>query len=103
MRAVSSHVVHLPDLDRFTESVGHVRAYVRGEPGAHGALMDTARRDPEGTTASLVALGAVLLDIAAGAFAMRPDEVLDKVSAQVAGTSPLRSVSPVDGTVPRQP
>ena len=79
----------MPDHARFAEAVRAVQAYVRSEPGAHSALMDTARRDPEGMTASLVALGAVLLDIAAGAFALTPDEMLDKVAARVAEGSDL--------------
>lgn len=64
-------------------TVAHVQSYVRHEPGAYSALMQTARVDPEGTTTSLVALGAVLLDLAAGAFSMSPDEMLAKVSAQI--------------------
>jgi hypothetical protein len=79
----------LPDHGRFTEALGAVQAYVRSEPGAHTALMDAARRDPEGMTVSLVALGAVLLDIAAGAFRLTPDEMLDKVAAQIADRSDL--------------
>ena len=73
-----------PDLTRFEATLTAVQAYVRSEPGAHAVLMDAARRDPEGTTASLVALGAVLLDIAAGAFRLTPDEMLEKVARQVA-------------------
>ena len=74
----------VPDADRFTEALRAVQAYVRSEPGAHTSLMEAARRDPEGMTGSLVALGAVLLDIAAGAFRLTPDEMLEKVAAQVA-------------------
>ena len=81
--------VPVPDLARFADTVRAVQAYVRSEPGAHSSLMDTARRDPEATTLSLVALGAVLLDIAAGAFRMTPDEVLDKVAARVTEGSDL--------------
>ena len=82
----------MPDRARFADTVRAVQAYVRSEPGAHSSLMQTARRDPEGTTTSLVALGAVLLDIAAGAFRLTPDEMLDKVAARVAegGELPLR-------------
>ena len=72
-----------PELARFTETVRAVQAYVRSEPGAHSALMSSARQDPEGVTAALVSLGTVLLDIAAGAFQLSPDEVLEKVAAQV--------------------
>ncbi len=78
-----------PDLARFAGTVRAVQSYVRSEPGAHSSLMEAARQDPEGTTLSLVALGAVLLDIAAGAFRMTPDEVLDKVAARVAEGSDL--------------
>lgn len=74
----------MPETARFSATLRAVQAYVRSEPGAHGSLMETARRDPEGTTTSLVALGAVLLDIAAGAFALTPDEMLEKVAAGVA-------------------
>lgn len=95
--------MHLPAADRFTESVRHVQAYVRSEPGAHAALMAAARQDPEGMTASLVGLGAVLLDIAAGAFSLSPDEMLDKVSARVAASSQGRSVSPLGLDLPVQP
>ena len=69
---------------RFAQTLRAVQAYVRAEPGAHAALMETARRDPAGMTASLVSLGTVLLDIAAGAFRLTPDEMLDKVAAHVA-------------------
>ena len=81
--------VPLPGVERFGEALDHVQRYVRSEPGAHASLMDAAHRDPEGMTLSLVALGAVLLDIAAGAFRLTPDEVLDKVSAQVAADAGL--------------
>ena len=74
---------HAPDSASFVRTVAHVQSYVRSEPGAYTALMTTANADPEGTTSSLVALGAVLLDLAAGAFSMSPDEMLAKVSAQI--------------------
>ncbi len=74
----------LPDAASFTKAVRAVQAYVRSEPGAHGRLMAAAREDPELVTSSLVALGAVLLDIAAGAFELTPDEMLEKVAARVA-------------------
>lgn len=77
--------VPVPERARFAETVRAVQAYVRSEPGAHSSLMETARRDPEATTLSLVALGAVLLDIAAGAFQLTADEMLEKVAAGVAG------------------
>ena len=82
-------IIPAHDSARFAQSLRAVQAYVRSEPGAHAALLDTARRDPEGTTSSLVALGAVLLDIAAGAFRLTPDEMLDKVAAHVAEGSHL--------------
>ena len=69
---------------RFGETVRAVQAYVRSEPGAHSSLMAAAREDPEAMTVSLVALGTVLLDIAAGAFHLTPDEMLEKVAQQVA-------------------
>lgn len=74
---------HAPDQASFVRTVAHVQAYVRSDPGAYTALMTTANEDPEGTTTSLVALGAVLLDLAAGAFSMTPDEMLAKVSAGI--------------------
>jgi len=76
---------HAPDLASFTQTVAHVQSYVRSEPGAYAALMATAHEDPAGTTTSLVALGAVLLDLAAGAFSLTPDEMLAKVSAGISG------------------
>jgi hypothetical protein len=79
VETISAH-----DPARFAQTVRAVQAYVRADPGAHAALLETARRDPEGTTVSLVALGTVLLDIAAGAFGLTPDEMLDKVAARVA-------------------
>ena len=78
-----------PDHARFADTVRAVQAYVRSEPGAHSSLMEAARRDPEGTTTSLVALGALLLDIASGAFSLTPDEMLEKVAARVAEGSDL--------------
>lgn len=73
-----------PDVARFGETVRTVQSYVRSEPGSGAALRAEARRDPEGTALSLVALGAVLLDLAAGAFSLTPDQMLDKVAAHVA-------------------
>lgn len=73
-----------PDAATFARTVAHVQSYVRSEPGAYAALMTAAHEDPAGMTTSLVALGAVLLDIAAGAFSLSPEEMLDKVSAGVA-------------------
>jgi hypothetical protein len=66
-----------------------VQSYVRSEPGAYSALVTAAEEDPVGTTTSLVALGAVLLDMAAGAFSLTPDEMLAKVSAGIVGHDEL--------------
>jgi hypothetical protein len=91
MRAASSYCrrVQTTTTEHFTDTVALVQAYVRSEPGAHSRLMAAARSDPDGMTASLVALGAVLLDIASGAFSLTPDEVLEKVAARVAEGSDL--------------
>lgn len=67
----------------FAATVRYVRGYVRHEPGAWSALAALARADPEGTTRALLALGTVLLDVAAEAFQLRPEEMLAKVSATV--------------------
>ncbi|MBK5305388.1 MAG: hypothetical protein JJD92_01730 [Frankiaceae bacterium] len=80
---------HGPDLQAFTRTVAHVQAYVRREPGAYADLVAAAEQDPIGTTTSLVALGAVLLDMAAGAFSLTPDEMLTKVSAGIVGSDDL--------------
>ena len=73
-----------PDARTFATTVDLVQAYVRREPGAWAALSAAAREEPDGTTRSLLALGTVLLDIAADAFRLTPDEVLDKVAANAA-------------------
>ena len=73
-----------PDPATFTRHLGLVQAYVRSESGSHSALMVAANADPEGMTTSIVALGAVLLDIAAGAFDLTPEQMLDKLAAGVA-------------------
>ncbi|MCU1589672.1 MAG: hypothetical protein JWP11_928 [Frankiales bacterium] len=78
---------HGPDLAAFTRTVAHVQSYVRAEPGAYSSLITAAEADPAGTTTSLVALGAVLLDIAAGAFSLSADEMLAKVSAGITGAT----------------
>ena len=72
-----------PDLASFTRTVASVQSYVRGEPGSYRALVAAAEEDPAATTMSLVALGAVLLDVAAGAFSLTPQEMLAKVSAGI--------------------
>ncbi len=73
-----------PDPVTFTRHFALVQAYVRSQPGSHTALMRAANDDPEAMTTSIVALGAVLLDIAAGAFDLTPEEMLDKLAAGVA-------------------
>ena len=78
-----------PEIVRFRQTVRAVQAYVRDEPGAHSDLMSSTRRDPEAMTASLVSLAIVLLDLAAGAFHLTPDEVLEKVAVQVADDADL--------------
>ena len=78
-----------PDLHSFTRTVAHVQSYVRSEAGAYSTLVAAAEEDPVGTTTSLVALGAVLLDIAAGAFSLTPDEMLAKVSAGIIGSEDI--------------
>ena len=77
-----------------TRTVAHVQSYVRSEPGAYSALVTLAEEDPVGTMTSLVALGAVLLDISAGAFSLSPDEMLAKVSAGIAGHDNTLSLAP---------
>src|SRR4051812_33918359 len=57
-----------PDPDTFGRHFALVQDYVSSRPGSHAALMTAAREEPEAMTMSIVALGAVLLDIAAGAF-----------------------------------
>lgn len=84
VRGVDIPLPPSPDAASFRRTVEHVQSYVRSEPGAYSALVTAAQDDPAGTTMSLVALGAVLLDIAAGAFSLTPDEMLDKVSAGIA-------------------
>lgn len=76
-------VSHVPEPAAFVRAVDLMTAYVRREEGAYAGLMVAAHDDPEGMTQSLIALGAVLLDIAAGAFSLRPDEMLEKVSVGI--------------------
>ena len=73
-----------PDAQVFSTTVDRVQAYVRREPGAWSALSEAASADPQGTTRALLALGTVLLDIAAGAFRLTPEQVLEKVAASAA-------------------
>jgi len=70
----------LPDHATFTRHLQLVRDYVQSAPGSHSALMAAARAEPEQVTMSIVALGAVLLDIAAGAFHLTADQMLEKVA-----------------------
>lgn len=72
-----------PDPATFSRHLSLVQAYVKSDPGSHTALMAAARQDPEQMTMSIVALGAVLLDIAAGAFRLTPDQMLDKVAESI--------------------
>jgi hypothetical protein len=72
-----------PDPASFTRTVAQVQSYVRSDAGAYTALLTSAEQDPAGTTMSLLALGAVLLDLAAGAFSLTSDEMLAKVSAGI--------------------
>ncbi|MFN2538808.1 MAG: hypothetical protein ABR549_11795 [Mycobacteriales bacterium] len=72
-----------PAPETFARHFELVRAYVKSSPGSHSALMTAARAEPEEMTMSIVALGAVLLDIAAGAFRLTPEQMLDKVAASV--------------------
>lgn len=81
-----------PDPAIFTVHLALVHDYVRARSGAHAALMEAAHADPETLTMSLVALGAVLLDIAAGAYKLTPDEMLGKLAdgvASVIGDEPV--------------
>ena len=73
-------VEYVPEPEAFSRAVDLMTAYVRREDGAYAGLMEAAREDPEVMTQSLIALGAVLLDIAAGAFHLTPDQMLGKVS-----------------------
>lgn len=73
-----------PDLVLSPEHLGLVDGWLQGRPGARPALLAAARQDPEGVTTSVVALGAVLLDIAAGAFGLAPEQMLAKVGEGVA-------------------
>ena len=76
-----------PDADAFARHLGLVQAYVKAAPGSHAALMTAAREEPEAVTTSIVALGAVLLDIAAGAFRLTPEQMLEKVAATIEGSA----------------
>ena len=72
-----------PDPSIFTGHVELVRDYVASKPGSHAALMEAARATPEAMTNSVVALGAVLLDIAAGAHGLTPSAMLDRLAGIV--------------------
>ena len=76
-----------PDPEVFSRHLQLVQAYVHSAPGSHTALMDAARAEPEQVTMSIVALGAVLLDIAAGAFHLTPEQMLDKVARSIGGSA----------------
>ncbi len=72
-----------PDPATFGRHVSLVQDFVSRQPGAQSALMGAAREEPEAVTASIVTLGAVLLDIAAGAFGLAPEAMLEKVAERV--------------------
>jgi hypothetical protein len=72
-----------PDPATFSAHFALVEAYVKSRPGSHAALMSAAREDPEGVTRSVVTLGAVLLDIAAGAYRLTPEQMLEKLGENV--------------------
>jgi hypothetical protein len=76
-----------PDPETFARHFSLVQAYVKSAPGSHTALMESAREEPEEMTMSIVALGAVLLDIAAGAFHLTPEQMLDKVGESIGGSA----------------
>jgi hypothetical protein len=76
-----------PEPETFARHLRLVRAYVDGAPGSYSDLMTAARAEPEEVTKSIVALGAMLLDIAAGAFRLTPEQMLDKVARTIEGTS----------------
>jgi hypothetical protein len=67
----------------FARTVEAVSAYVRSEPGAWTSVAALVREDPEGAMRSMLALGAVLLDISAAAYELSPDEMLAKVRRTV--------------------
>ena len=72
-----------PAPEAFSRHLQLVRDYVVGSPGSHNALLAAARREPEELTMSIVALGAVLLDLASEAFHMTPEQMLDKVGRSI--------------------
>ena len=76
-----------PDPETFARHLRLVQAYVKSEPGSHAALMDAAQAEPQEVTMSIVALGAVLLDIASGAFHLTPEQMLEKVARSVGGSA----------------
>ncbi len=69
-----------PDPASFGAHFALVRDYVAGTPGSHAALMAAANASPEAMTNSVVALGAVLLDIAAEAHHLTPIAMLDRLA-----------------------
>jgi hypothetical protein len=69
-----------PDPILFRRHFALVRDYVASTAGSHAAMMEAARATPEAMTNSVVALGAVLLDIAAGAHGLTPSEMLDRLA-----------------------
>ena len=81
MERLRTELAPAPEI--LTQHLVLVQDYMRSKPGSHQALMAAARREPEELTMSTVALGAVLLDIAAGAFHLTPDQMLDKVALSI--------------------
>ena len=77
MERVGTELAPLPE--EFTHHLHLVQDYVKSKPGSHQALMTAARQEPEQVTMSIVALGTMLLDIAAGAFQLTTEQMLDKV------------------------
>jgi hypothetical protein len=71
----------------FSRHLQLVEAFVKTAPGSRRALLAAARAEPEAVTLSIVALGAVLLDIAAGAFHLTPERMLEKVAATIEGSA----------------
>jgi hypothetical protein len=78
---VSAELAPSPEI--LTHHLRLVQEYMRGKPGSHQALMAAAGQEPEEITMSIVALAAVLLDIAAGAFQLTPEQMLDKVALSI--------------------
>lgn len=83
MKDASIEIAPAPEI--FRRHLHLVQDYLKAKPGSHAALMAAVRREPEEVTMSVVALGAVLLDIAAGAFHLTSEQMLDKVARSIEG------------------